>query len=371
MNKVDKKRPFHLLGSLAWGYIIRPLRSIKRVYGKLGSSRQVPGLVSDSVLEEEITELEVKTQAQEEVQPKIEMEAPELCLESIVKRFKCIVFSDTDNDTVSVKSTLRFAGIFNEQDKLVDGLNNLTLFHTGDLVDKKRPDPSVVEYWQSLQQEAAAKDCQVKLIVGNHEQEIWQKIATGKKIGLDERNVRQLKGFIESLDLFYVEGTVLFIHGYPTLEFLRTLQHYREVTGKALNFFNADHYRKAFKSSEAMRQYAYIREGKRANYLLYDVMDAARYYKKHGRSINALFMELEIQVVIHGHRPQRSGVQVDYEFRKWLPNVRMIGNDTKVRYKGLGATVFSSKSDGTMEVLFINTKNKSKRLSKRVSECLV
>lgn len=147
---------------------------------------------------------------------------------------------------------------------------------------------------------------------------------------------------------------MLFIHGYPTLEFLRTLQHYREVTGKALNFFNADHYRKAFKSSEAMRQYAYVREGKRANYLLYDVMDAARYYKKHGRSINALFMELEIQVVIHGHRPQRSGVQVDYEFRKWLPNVRMIGNDTKVRYKGLGATVFSSKSDGTMEVLFIN-----------------
>ncbi|MCU7890136.1 MAG: metallophosphoesterase [Candidatus Thiodiazotropha sp. (ex Ustalcina ferruginea)] len=182
MNKVVKKRAFHLLGSLTWDYIIRPLQSIKRVYSKLGSSSQAPGLASDSVLEEEQAELEVKTQAQEEVQPKIEMEAPELCLESIVKRFKCIVFSDTDNDTVSVKSTLRFAGIFNEQDKLVDGLNNLTLFHTGDLVDKKRPDPSVVEYWQNLQREAAAKDCQVKLIVGNHEQEIWQKIATGKKL---------------------------------------------------------------------------------------------------------------------------------------------------------------------------------------------
>ncbi|MCU7929357.1 MAG: metallophosphoesterase [Candidatus Thiodiazotropha sp. (ex Codakia rugifera)] len=369
---MDKKRSFNLLGSLSRDYIIRPFQSIRRVCNKLGSSRQASDLVSDSVQEAKLTGLEAKILVQEEVQqPEIEIEAPESCLEPIEKCFKCIVFSDTDNDTVSVKSTLRFAGILDEQDKLVDGLNNLTLFHTGDLVDKKRPDPDVVEYWQSLQREASVKDCQVKLIVGNHEQEIWQKIAIGKKMGLDETKVRQLQGFIESLDLFYLEGTVLFIHGYPTLEFLQTLQHYREVTGKALNFFNADHYRKAFKSSEAMRQYAYIREGKRANYLLYDVMDAARYYKKHGQSINALFMELDIQIVIHGHRPQRSGVQVDYEFKKWLPNVRMIGNDTKVRYKGLGATVFSSKSDGTMEVLFINTKNKSKGLRKKVSEYLV
>ncbi|MGB5716454.1 MAG: metallophosphoesterase, partial [Gammaproteobacteria bacterium] len=201
---------------------------------------------------------------------------------------RCIVFSDTDNDVNSVRNTLRFAGILNEKGELTDNLEGITIFHTGDLIDKKNPDPSVVEYWQLLQQDALTKGCHVKLIVGNHEQEIWQKIRAGEKFGMGTKQAPWLNDFIESLDLFYVAGPVLFIHGYPTLEFLQTLLHFKEATGKDLNSFNTDHYKKAFRSVKAMRQYAYVRENRQANYLLYDVADASRYYKKQGRALGAV-----------------------------------------------------------------------------------
>jgi len=283
---------------------------------------------------------------------------------------RCIVFSDTDNDINSVKNTLRFAGILNQKGELTDNLDGISIFHTGDLVDKKNPDPAVVEYWQRLQQDALRKGCHVKLIVGNHEQEIWQKIRAGEKLEMGTKKTLWLNEFIESLDLFYVAGPVLFIHGYPTLEFLQTLLHFKEVTGKDLNCFNTDHYKKAFRSVNAMRQYAYVRENRRTHYLLYDVADASRYYKKKGRVVGAVLAQLKIDIVVHGHRPQRSGVQVDYEFGKWIPKVRMIGNDTMVRRWGIGATVIRMTSSGALDMVFINTKTESKKLRKKVQKNL-
>jgi len=283
---------------------------------------------------------------------------------------RCIVFSDTDNDVNSVRNTLCFAGILNEKGELMDDLEGITIFHTGDLIDKKNPDPSVVEYWQLLQQDALARGCHVKLIVGNHEQEVWQKIRSGGKCGMKAKQVHWLNEFIESLDLFYVAGPVLFIHGYPTLEFLQTLLHFEEVTGKDLNCFNADHYKKSFRSVRAMRQYAYVRESRRTNYLLYDVEDASRYYRKKGRLVSAVLAQLKIDIVVHGHRPQHSGVQVDYEFGKWLPKVRMVGNDTMVRRRGIGATIIRVTASGALDMVFINTKTESKKLRRKVQKYL-
>ena len=283
---------------------------------------------------------------------------------------RCIVFSDTDNDVNSVRNTLRFAGILNEKGELTDNLEGITIFHTGDLIDKKNPDPSVVKYWQLLQQDALTKGYHVKLIVGNHEQEIWQKIRAGEKFGMETKQAPWLNDFIESLDLFYVAGPVLFIHGYPTLEFLQALLHFKEATGKDLNCFNTDHYKKAFRSVKAMRQYAYVRENPRINYLLYDVADASRYYKKQGREVSAVLAQLKIDIVIHGHRPQRSGVQVDYEFGKWIPKVRMIGNDTMVRRRGIGATIIRVMPSGALDMVYINSKTASKKLRRKVQKDL-
>jgi hypothetical protein len=295
---------------------------------------------------------------------------PEKLAERPALPARCIVFSDTDNDVNPIKNTLRFAGILNVKDEFTGSLEGITIFHTGDLIDKKNPDPSVVEYWQLLQQDALTKGCHVKLIVGNHEQEIWQKIRAGEKFGMEAEQAHWLSDFIESLDLFYVAGPVLFIHGYPTLEFLRTLLHFKEVTGKDLNCFNTDHYKKAFRSVKAMRQYAYVRENRRPNYLLYDVADASRYYKKQGRVVGAVLAQLEIGIVVHGHRPQRSGLQVDYEFGKWIPKVRMIGNDTMVRRKGIGATVIRATPSGAADIVFINRKTKSNKLRRKVQQDL-
>lgn len=281
-----------------------------------------------------------------------------------------IVFSDTDNDVNSVRKTLRFAGIINAKGELTDNLDGITIFHTGDLIDKKNPDPSVVEYWQLLQQDAFKKGCHVKLIVGNHEQEIWQKIRAGEKYGMGAIQVHWLNEFIESFDLFYVAGPVLFIHGYPTLEFLQTLLHFKEVTGKDLNCFNADHYKKAFRSVNAMRLYAYARENRQVNYLLYDVADASRYYRRQGRVVGAVLEQLKIGIVVHGHRPQHSGLQADYEFGKWIPRVRMIGNDTMVSRKGIGATVIRATSSGAFDIVFINRKTVSKKLRRKVQQKL-
>lgn len=277
-----------------------------------------------------------------------------------------IVFSDTENDIDSVRNTLRFAGIINGKGELTDNLEGISIFHTGDLLHKKNPDPSAVDFWQSLQQDALTKGCHVKLIAGNHEQEIWQKIRAGETFGLGAQKALRLNKFIEGLDLFYVTGPVLFMHGYPTLEFLRTLLHFKETTGKDLNCFNRNHYKKAFRSVNAVRQYAYVREDRQTNYLLYDVADASRYYRKQGRVVSTVLAQLKINVVVHGHRPQRSGVQVDYEFGKWIPNVRIIGNDTRVRRRGIGATVISATSCGTLDMVFINTKTASKKLRKKV-----
>jgi hypothetical protein len=192
----------------------------------------------------------------------------------------------------------------------------------------------------------------------------------GKECGVETNQVHALTEFIESLDLFYVAGPALFIHGYPTLEFLEVLLHFKETTGKELNCFNTDHYKKAFRSINAMRQYAYTRDNRKTHYLLYDVADASHYYKKQGRAVGAVLAKLKIDIVVHGHRPQRSGVQVDYEFEKWIPGIRMIGNDTMVRRRGIGASVISMSSSGALDIVFINTKTISKKLRKRVRKIL-
>ena len=122
---------------------------------------------------------------------------------------RCIVFSDTDNDVNSIKNTLRFSGILNEKDEFTDDLQGITIFHTGDLIDKKSPDPAVVEYWQLLQRDALDRGGRIKLMAGNHEQEIWQKIRAGETFGLGAKRVRWLNEFIEGMDLFHVAGPVL------------------------------------------------------------------------------------------------------------------------------------------------------------------
>jgi hypothetical protein len=309
--------------------------------------------------------------APEERVEDLHLNEPEECKAQSEVPERCIVFSDTDNDVDSVANTLFFAGITNEQGEFVEDLDGMTIFHTGDLVHKNKPDLSVLQYWLRLQQEALEKGCRVKLIAGNHEQKIWQRTRAGEKYGLEVGQARELSDFMEHLDLFHVAGHVLLIHGYPTLEFLQTLLHYQEVTGKDLNSFNQDHYRKSFISINAMRQYAYVKESRRKHHILYDLKDASRYYKTRGRLIAETLQKLKISVVVHGHKPQRSGEQVDYEFVEYMPKIRMINNDTNISRNGIGATVVRVTSHGVFNIDFINAETASDELRSKLKNNLL
>jgi len=209
-----------------------------------------------------------------------------------------------------------------------------------------------------------------KVLAGNHEQETWIKIHDGETYGLSKKELDTLCKQIESLDLFYIDGPIMFIHGYPTLEFLQVLLHYKNVTGNHPNSFNRDHYKKAFKSIEAINQYSYTKGQINENYLLYDPDNIELYYRKNGIDIASVLTQLEIDCIIHGHKPQASGIQIDYEFSKLLPNIRMVGNDTKVRLQEIGATIMRMDLGREMQVAFINKKTTNKKNLKKIRHLL-
>ena len=276
-----------------------------------------------------------------------------------------LIFSDTDNDVGCVKNTLDALGLLDKKGRVTDRFGGIAVIHTGDLLDKSVPDPAVLDFWSNLRSEAQSKGGLVRIIAGNHELEAWQAIQEGETFGLRKKQLERVCEFIEQLDILVQDGAVLLLHGYPTLAFLRTLEHFTEVTGEPLNRFNDLHFRPAFASVKAIRHYAYLRGKAGEERILCDVAEAATYFKQRGGAVAALLKDLGIDTVIHGHRPQRSGMQADYEFGKWLPGIRMIGNDTKVKQRGFGATVMRVESGERPEVLYLNTKVDSAKCRKK------
>lgn len=285
-------------------------------------------------------------------------------------RHRFVILSDTENDINCVIKTLQFVGILNNKNNLNPHIDGINIVHTGDLINKKNPDPNVIDFWCQLRANAAKKGCCVKIVGGNHEQLTWKNIECGDNNGLKKKQTNVLMNFFEGLDLIRVHGDILLIHGYPTYEFAKTLYQFKESTGKNLNWFNEDHFRKAFRSTKAINQYSYSKGKEKHDYLLYDVGEASAYYKKNGRKIATILAELGIRYVVHGHRPQKHGVQKDFEFSKWLPGIRMIDNDNMAKITGIGATIMCEKKDGEMDIIFLNYKNASKKLKTRVVNAL-
>ena len=89
-----------------------------------------------------------------------------------------------------------------------------------------------------------------------------------------------------------------------------------------------------------------------------------------GINLSRILEKLDIGIIVHGHKPRRSGTQADYQFSEWIPKVRMIGNDTNVSRKGIGATVFRITSRGAFDMDFINTVTESDELRRKVQGIL-
>jgi hypothetical protein len=150
---------------------------------------------------------------------------------------------------------------------------------------------------------------------------------------------------------------MLFIHGYPTVTLLRHVQTFMEGAGNRINDYNQECFRPALDNTDRLAQYAYLRNNPRQGNLLHDVPNPERYYRRHGREVADLLGSLGIDLVVHGHRPERSGVQQDYELQRWLPGIRMISNDVQLRQQGLGATVIKQVDSRSPEVCFFNGPN--------------
>lgn len=227
----------------------------------------------------------------------------------------------------------------------------------------------MVEYWLNLEKQLERLDGELILLAGNHELEIWDCLQRGQRLGMKRRQAEQTETFIRRCKLFHVSGSVMFIHGYPTLNLLRRLKRFQEHTGLSIDGYNEACFQPALDDPSELSHYRYLRGKGTRKLLLHDLENPASYYRMHGREIASLLRNFGIEQVVHGHRPERSGVQADYEFRHWLPGIRMIGNDTQLRQRGLGALVMRTESEEGVEVLLVNTRtagNEQRKLVKRL-----
>ncbi|MBF0401067.1 MAG: metallophosphoesterase [Magnetococcales bacterium] len=262
------------------------------------------------------------------------------------RQIHTLVLSDTDNDLQSVRYALWLVGLCDRQGRWRKGIRHFCVIHTGDWLNKFNPNPEVLEFFQSLQ--ASAPDsCSVVLLVGNHEVEILQRADAGVRMRLTPGHL----AFIRRQDVLHVAGNILYLHGYPTLNLLALLLQIKQEEG-GLNLFN-ERFRKAFYEG----RYALFknREGLE---MVGDIRNVKQYYSQerengepYGVQISNLLQQLEIDTVIHGHRPNVL-IQLDYEFYNEVPGIRIINNDNKASMTGFGAAVVDPQG----YVRFINPK---------------
>ncbi len=282
-----------------------------------------------------------------------------------------IAIADSENVVTPVIDTLHYAGVIKKNGKLKRKVvRSLQIVHTGDMILKHQPDPGVVDYWLELGEQVEQLGGKLVLLAGNHELEIWDCLQQGQRLGMKRRQSEQVQTFIRKCQLFHVSGSAMFIHGYPTLNLLRDLKRFQERTGLSIDHYHEQCFRRALDDPGELTQYRYLRGKGARKLLLHDLDDPGRYYRTHGKDVAALLRYFGIEQVVHGHRPERSGIQADYEFRRWLPGIRMIGNDTQLRQRGLGAVIMRMECEGATDVLMVNTKTSGNDQRKLVKEML-
>ncbi|MEO5340337.1 MAG: metallophosphoesterase [Magnetococcus sp. MYC-9] len=257
-----------------------------------------------------------------------------------------LILSDTDNDLHSVRYVLWLTGVCDRKGRWRPGAHHIQVVHTGDWLNKFNPNPLVLEYLLALQRNAP-DSCGVVLLVGNHEVEILQRAALGIRTRLSEAHLQ----FIRQQSVLHVADTILFLHGYPTVNLLSLLLQLKQEHGE-LDLFN-QRFRKAF--YEGRHALFKEREGLE---MIGDIRHVKQYYMRNGAGgepygvrVSQLLRQLGIDTVIHGHRPNVL-IQLDYELHDVVPGIRIINNDNKASMTGFGAAVVDHRG----YVRFINPK---------------
>ncbi|MBF0460286.1 MAG: metallophosphoesterase [Magnetococcales bacterium] len=257
-----------------------------------------------------------------------------------------LVLSDTDNDLNAVRYVLWLAGLCDRRGHWRKGVRHFCVVHTGDWLNKFNPRPEALEFFQTLQS-SAPDSCSVVLLVGNHEVELLQRVASGIRTRLSEDQL----AFIRKQNVLHVSRNILYLHGYPTINLLALLLQVQQEHGELSifshrlrkAFYEGEH--ALFKEREGLEMIGDIRRVKQ--YYMRGGVDGERY----GVRVSRLLQQLGIDTVIHGHRPHVL-IQLDHELSAEVPGIRIINNDNKANRTGCGAAVVDWKG----YVRFINPK---------------
>ena len=272
--------------------------------------------------------------------------------ENSPNRLEIITITDTHNDYEAILRNLRIHGILDEKGEWKEDANNIHVIHTGDVVNKKNPDKKSLEYLFHLKA-TAPESCSVQILAGNHEMDYLMGCVGQAPEGSERK-------LIEGMSLLEISGPVLFLHGYPTRKLLRWILSYvidegfsvgeavAEInrqfsealeesssgyTNKLKHFLFGDDKGEKKNPKNKMEKKTEQEKEKTAEQKtkpLFRKILPADYYQKHGNEVSALLAMLGVEVVVHGHARTPKGVQTVGEFKEYLPNITMIGNDVAV-----------------------------------------
>jgi len=272
--------------------------------------------------------------------------------ESAPGKIEIITITDTHNDLEAIIRNLRIYDIIDEKGEWKEGMRNVQIVHTGDVVNKKDPDKKNLEYIFHLKA-TAPESCSVQILAGNHEMDYLMSSSGPAEEGSERK-------LIEGMSLVVVSGPVMFLHGYPTRKLLRWILSYGSLE-EGINEINRQF-------SEALEESGWGYNEKLKHFLFGDNGDKKGhdnkgekknapektgentaekikkvkikplfrktlpldYYQAHGKEVESLLSKLGIEIVVHGHQRTPMGAQTVGEFKEFLPNTTLINNDVAV-----------------------------------------
>ncbi len=221
-----------------------------------------------------------------------------------------VVLSDTEGDVETILRNLRLAGLIKKKKVEFNvsriGDKIIHIIDTGDATRKQVSNTGGFKLIQNLREQILDQNLAVGYIhiLGNH---CFEADAFSDKWA----------HFVEEEDIFRFYEGVLFLHGYPTVEFLRDLWLHYGALGRDINDFN-EVFRDALARGGKIQEHFRYANGKR--WFLHDIddweaycdemeMDGEAVIGRRGDEIVELADKLGIRSVVMGHKPCRGGIQ--------------------------------------------------------------
>ncbi|MBP9749251.1 MAG: metallophosphoesterase [Candidatus Pacebacteria bacterium] len=246
------------------------------------------------------------------------------------KSAEYVAISDIHNDLTSARASLRERGLIEKHsDEWHDDVHDVHIVLTGDLVNREAPDHAVIRLFRHLAEHPKHNNT-VTLLLGNHELDLLTTAATGsQRVRLKPKDL----AFLETGQIIYKRGPVLFLHAYPTQALLEDMvAQYEEHGGDVPN--EAWHINEQCTQACNMLPYAPLESahifqelGAYATTTRSQMLERAESDVAQDTATAKLLERLQVKVVVHGHKRRVSGKQA---IEKYMPGICMVNNDTAI-----------------------------------------